>query len=627
MHHALALPLVCLVVVAPAAAQEPVVEVEPVVVTLSPIPFPLSVAPGSVTVIDRHAIEASRATTLEEVLRAAPFVDLSRAGGRGGLTTVTLRGGDPNFTLVLLDGVPVNDPTNLLGGSFDFSTLSVDNIERVEIVRGPLSSRFGSEAMAGVIHIVSRRGRIDPGWDAEVAAGSFRAREGRLGVRGSRGVLAASASASWVQLDEQVDSDPYRLATVAWTADLAGRLGEVRLTSRLHDVDSEGFPDNGGGPRFSILREPRRTKARELLTGIEARGAIREGWSLMATTDAYRRDAESRTPPVLDANPPGPLALPAVDQETVLDRRRLSLTSIWELADGLSFLASGELKHEDGESDAVIAGELPADFALERTTRSAAGEIAYRSNRLSIDLAVRVDSPDGFASETSPRAAVAWRLPWNGSRVGASWAEGFKLPSFFALGEPNVGNPDLRPERSRGFDLTWTQEVHRAGLTVSLTAFRQRYRDLIDFSPEEFRLVNRRLARTGGVEAEADWRPHPNLDLGGFARWLDAELVGTDETLRDRPRWRGGASAQWSDGVTTGRLDVVWVGERFDFQIPVPERDVADGYATASVALSRRFDRVTAFARVDNLLDADYEEFVGFPAPGRSLRLGIRYGD
>ena len=86
----------------------------------------------------------------------------------------------------------------------------------------------------------------------------------------------------------------------------------------------------------------------------------------------YRRSAEVRTPPVLDADPPGPFALPAVDQETVLDRRRLSLTSIWELADRLSFLVSGELRHEDGESDAVIAGELPADFALERTTRSAA---------------------------------------------------------------------------------------------------------------------------------------------------------------------------------------------------------------------------------------------------------------
>ncbi|HKY60093.1 MAG TPA: TonB-dependent receptor plug domain-containing protein, partial [Gemmatimonadota bacterium] len=137
MRRAL-LPLISCLVVSPLVAQPPVVEADPLVVTLSTLPFPLSVAPGSITVIDRQAIEASRATTLDDVLRASPFVDLSRTGGRGGLTTVTLRGGDPNFTLVLLDGVPINDPTNLLGGSFDFSTLSLDNVERVEIVRGPL---------------------------------------------------------------------------------------------------------------------------------------------------------------------------------------------------------------------------------------------------------------------------------------------------------------------------------------------------------------------------------------------------------------------------------------------------------------------------------------------------------
>ena len=615
------------VVVSPTRAQEPVVEVDPVIVTLSPVPFPLSLAPGSVTVIDRQTIEASSGATLEDVLRAAPFVDLSRSGGRGGLTTVTLRGGDPNFTLVLLDGIPINDPTNLLGGSFDFSTLSADNVERVEIVRGPLSSRFGSEAMAGVIHIVSRRGTSAPGWGAGLAAGSFRTREGKLMGRASKGPLAASASASWIQMDEQVESDPYRLATVALTADLTGRIGEVRLTSRLHDLDSDGFPDNGGGPRHSILRDPRRSEAQELVLGLDARRALRKGWDVTATADVYRRNADVRTPPILDTEPPGPLSLPAVDQETALDRRRLSLTSAWEVADGLSLLVNGELRHEDGESDAVIAGEFPADFSLERTTRSAAGELAYRTDRLSIDLALRMDDPDGFPSETSPRVAVAWRLPWSGSRLSASWGEGFKLPSFFALGEPNVGNPDLGPEWSRGLDLSWTQEFLAADLVVSLTAFRQRYRDLIDFSPEEFRLVNRRLASTRGIETEVQWRPHQSLDVGAFARWLDAELVGSDEVLRDRPPWRGGASVEWLDGPTQGRGEIMWVDRRFDFQIPVPERDVAEGYAAASLALSRRFDPFTAFVRIDNLLDADYEEFVGFPAPGRSIRVGLRYGD
>ena len=182
MRRVVLAPLFGIVAVAPIAAQTPVVEADPLVVTISTLPFPLSVAPGSVTVIDRQAIEASRAATLEDLLRATPFVDLSRTGGRGGLSTVTLRGGDPNFTLVLLDGVPVNDPTNLLGGSFDFSTLSVDNVERVEIVRGPLSSRYGSEAMAGVIHILSRRGRSDSGLNAPFPAVRVRGHFRRISI-------------------------------------------------------------------------------------------------------------------------------------------------------------------------------------------------------------------------------------------------------------------------------------------------------------------------------------------------------------------------------------------------------------------------------------------------------------
>jgi vitamin B12 transporter len=607
------------------AQEEPFVEAEPLVVTLSPLPFPLSVAPASITVVNRETIEASNAATLEDILRATPFVDFSRTGGRGGLTTVTIRGGDPNFTLVLLDGIPLNDPTNILGGSFDFSTLSADNVERVEIVRGPLSSRFGSEAMGGVIHIVSRRGRGSPTWNAEAAAGSFDAREARLASRGKRSGFDYSASGSWLKVGEQVEGDRFRLMTLAVTSGLAGRLGEIRLTSRVHDAEMQGFPENGGGPRFSILRDTKKTDAREMVLGLEARRVLPSG-SVTAAADAYRRRGDVRTPTVLDAEPPGQFALPAIEQATDLDRRRLSLTSIWEILEGLTSVASGEIRQDQGENHALIAGEFQADFALERTTRAAAGELAYRSQRLSVDLGLRVDDPEGFPSEISPRAAAAWLLPGPGTRIAASWGEGFKLPSFFALGEPNIGNPDLGPERSRGFDLAMTQEIPAAALTLSVIYYRQRYRDLIDFSPEEFRLVNRRLARTAGVEVEASWRPTEALEVNAFARWLDVDLVGTDEPLRDRPRWRGGTTVDWRDGRNQARLETVWVDERFDFQIPVPNRRVAESYATTSLAASRRFGPVTAFGRVDNLLDADYEEFVGFPAPGRSIRLGLRYG-
>jgi vitamin B12 transporter len=605
-------------------AQEPVVEAEPIVVTLSALPFPLSAAPGSVTVIDRAAIEASRAVTLADVLAGAPFVDLSRVGSRGGLTTVTLRGGDPNFTLVLLDGIPLNDPTNLLGGSFDFSTLSADNIERVEIVRGPLSSRFGSEAMAGVIHIVSRRGHGKPTWGAEAALGSFAAREARLATEGRERGLDYSAGASWFEVGEQVEDDPYRLATIAATAGLSGSEGELRLTTRFHDYDAEVFPESGGGPLFSTLRETKRSEGLEFAIGFEGWRRVRPWWTLSATGNAYRRRGSNRTPPILDDNPPGSLALPRVTQETALDRDRMGVTSAWH-HDSITLFAGADVRRERGESDAVIADAFPADFTLERTTWAASGELAYRGRQLVVDLAVRLDDPEGFERVISPRGAVAFFPPGPGTRVAASWGQGFKLPSFFALGEPNVGNPDLVPEKSRGFDLSVSQQFP-SDASISITYFRQRYRNLIDFSPQEFRLVNRRLARSRGVEMEMRWRAVSRLLVSGHVRWVEATLEGTDEPLRDRPRWRGGVSLTWADPRTTARLETVWVGERFDFQIPVPERRTVDGYTSTSLAALRRLPGGFAvFVRIDNLFDAEYQEFVGFPAPGRSARVGLNF--
>ena len=133
-------------------------EIEPTVVTVSAEALPLSASSAAVTILTEEFIRGSHAGNMMDLLRQVPFLYLSQTGGRGGLTTVTIRGGDPNFTLVMVDGIPVNDPTNILGGSFDFSTLSVENIKQIEIVRGPMSALYGSESVGGVINIITRGG-------------------------------------------------------------------------------------------------------------------------------------------------------------------------------------------------------------------------------------------------------------------------------------------------------------------------------------------------------------------------------------------------------------------------------------------------------------------------------------
>ena len=155
-------------------------EPEPAVVTVSAQQLPLDKISASVSVISRSDIEASQAETIVELLQHTPFVYVSQIGGRGGLSTASIRGGDANFTLIMIDGIPLNDPTNILGGSFDLAALSLDRIDRIEVVRGPMSVRHGSEAIAGVINIITRKGEGTPeagrlthgNWEFVVTAGS-----------------------------------------------------------------------------------------------------------------------------------------------------------------------------------------------------------------------------------------------------------------------------------------------------------------------------------------------------------------------------------------------------------------------------------------------------------------------
>ena len=161
----------------------------------------------------------------------------------------------------------------------------------------------------------------------------------------------------------------------------------------------------------------------------------------------------------------------------------------------------------------------------------------------------------------------------------ASWGEGFKLPSFFALGEPNVGNTQLKPERSRSFDIGLEKRMVKPELFLSLIYFQNSFRDLIDFSPEQFRLVNRSLAVTQGVEFEVNFAATKRLQLGGHLTFLKADLRGVEEPLRDRPRWRGGASLTWqATNLIYFRVESLWVGSRFDFQVPVSDRQTVGGY-------------------------------------------------
>jgi iron complex outermembrane receptor protein/vitamin B12 transporter len=202
---------------------------------------------------------------------------------------------------------------------------------------------------------------------------------------------------------------------------------------------------------------------------------------------------------------------------------------------------------------------------VDRRTHSASGELLYVSPELTLSLGGRADGGEGFETEFSPRVGASYRLGRSDTRVKGSWGEGFKLPSFFALGDPNIGNPGLRPEKARGMDIGLEHRLDDR-LRLAVTYFHNRFQDLVDFSPQQFRLVNRSAAVTQGLELEASPRLTERLSLTGHLAFLDAELEGTDEPLRDRPRWRGGLALDWEIGIRSRlRWETLWVGPRFDF--------------------------------------------------------------
>ncbi len=601
---------------------------EPEVVTVSARALPISSVSASVTLVTREEIENSRAQTVEELLRTTPFLHVSRVGSRGGLSSITIRGGDPNFTLIMIDGVPVNDPTNLLGGAYDLSSLSLDNLERIEIVRGPLSSVYGSEAIGGVINLISRQGEGRPSFSVTGLLGNFSAWQAGVTASGEMRSLSYAVSASRLDLGEQVENDSHSLGTISWNSRLRLKGDQdLRFSFRLNDRDSSGFPENGGGPEFSILRDPKTVDAREIILGFEYRNRKSRAWQFRAAMDYYGRDENAFTPAILDSLPPGPRTLPSFSAETRLDRLRLRFSNSWNLPAGWAADLAVSVRQEDGESQGLIADFLPSDFFLERSSLLVSGELRCEIGDLHLNLGAGLDKSEGFESDFSPRLGVSYLIAESGARVRASWGEGYKLPSFFALGEPNIGNPDLKAERSRGFDVGIEQELGTSRVLLGLNYFHNTFLDLIDFSPQQFRLVHRTRSTTRGVEFEAGARLSEGLRLKGSLTYVDAEIEGTTEPLRDRPRWRGEAGIEWRPGQR-GHLSfqTQWVGPRFDFQLPVADRDQVGGYSHSSLAAGYRFRReVELFGRIDNLFDRRYHEFIGFPDPGIFARIGLRY--
>ncbi len=638
---------------------------ESIVVTAASVDTSLSRMAAPVTVLTRQDLEIRQIETLADALRLVPGFGVVRTGGRGSITAVFPRGGESDSTLVLVDGVRAND----FGGGFDFAKLPVGDIERIEVVRGPQSALYGSDAIGAVVQVFTRHGgptRLD----GTLEVGSFDTTRASLVAAGSAGPMSWGAAAERLDTSgydgiapatgEHVVNDDHRLTNVSlsggWQGDETTRIrGNVRLTS-----SERGFPgpfgSDPGGNITAIDRISRGTNDSLFVSF----GAT-HGW-----TDRLRQRLDV-TASDLDGDFVSPFG------RSVSETRRLSarLQNDLTVTSDLGISAGVEVQGERAAST-FITGASAAPVPVRRRVIGLFGEARLTPGiRTVVTAGLRVEhirrsalepDPNGFEPRppfagssivsANPKFSLSYLLspPEPGrptwTRVRLNAGTGIRPPDAFEIAFTD--NPALKPERSRSIDVGLEQAFGGGAVIVEATGFYNHYDDLIvavgrSFADaSRFRTDNISNARTRGVELQTSLRTSWGLDARLGYTWLDTDVLAVDgasgvapapfavgDSLLRRPRHHGTLDLVLARGPLTLHGLVGSRGEILDVEPTFGSFGGvfrSAGYTTVDLGAQLRVHRrAELFVRVTNAFDRAYEEALGFPALGRSFVSGFRF--
>lgn len=580
--------------------------VEEVVVSATRTPAPADSLGSSVTVLGSEEIAARNKNSVLELLRTIPGLEVNQQGGPGRAAAVFLRGAGAAGTLVLIDGVPVNSPNV---GNYDFADLRADQIERIEVLRGPQSSLYGSEAMGGVINIVTRRGLAGESLTAGFERGNRQTSRFRLGFGGAsehrdfrftcsrddvKGVSAAS------ERNGNTEKDPFRNSSLAG---LAGwKWGEAgRIEAAFHYLNSKAALDSfafGIGP----VDDPNWEQARKTgMVSIKAERKLSPIWRQSARLSYFKEKIDGTDPDTLWNN--FQIRSQVLDFSAQADIRPASTH--------LLTLGAGYQKRK---------GENVGNFDEGASLSSAFVQDQWSwKGKLFLTGAVRFDRHSVAGSKATGRATVAWRVD-DAVRLHGSYGTGFRAPTFNELYFPFYGNPKLEPETSTGYDAGVALNLLGGKGTVDLTYFQNRFENLIAYDFAAFQAMNIDRAQTHGFEASFGFRPGDAVQVEGSYTLTVSEDLKTGLMLPRRPRHRGAVSLFINPLENlNGSVTLVAVHDRID-----SDGRKLDDYTRIDLGLKCRLMKgVDGALRIENLLDRDFEEIRGYTSPGRMATLGL----
>ncbi len=629
---------------------EEAVELGPVVVTATKTEVPVKQVAASVTVITKKEIEARQVSQVSDLLRDVPGLSVTQTGSRGGIVSVFPRGGNPNFNLVLIDGVKVNDA----GGFFDFSDLTSDNIERIEIVRGPHSALYGSDAMGSVIQIFTKRGTGAPRTEISFAGGNLNTFEEHFNLSGGVGRQGYSLGVGRTDTDGSLRiNNDFRETTVSGRLDYAVEKAlDLNLVVRFTDSLFE-FPTGDAGNLFGPLDPRQSSDQKRLLVSGKASHSLTPWWQQTLQVGFYRHQSAFDDP--FDPRTGQPIDFSAFHSTN--EERRISADYFWNLTAPTAldvstlFTAGFAFEREEFEQRAAATEtDFPFSSRNEASRDNKAGYLQGQldwKKQLFLTAGFRVDGNSTFGTEVTPRVSGAYILPFIETKLRAGYGEGIKAPTFiqnFGDGSPfAIGNPDLKPERSRSWEVGFDQPLLKGLAELNATYFYNRFTDMIAFVGGSPSFRNVQSARAKGFEVAAKVHPGFGLTVSGTYTFLETKVLnnggvgGTElpvgAPLIRRPKHSGSLSIGHVWERLHTNLTATFVGERQDLDFrtfPAP-RVTLPGYTTVDVAFAYLLlkDRLhlrelSMFGKVQNLFDEGFQQTFGFSAPRITFLLGVK---
>jgi vitamin B12 transporter len=569
---------------------------------------PLDQLTGGATILDEAAIQKMRVETVADVLRRVEGLDVVRLGGAGAQTSLFVRGGNSNHTLVVIDGVKVNSPTT---GAFDLAHLTVDQIERIEILRGTQSPLYGSEATAGVVNIVTKRGREQDRDSLTVEGGSYGTRRGTL-THAARGPVWTRAW-SISRWDAQgfskasddlgnAERDGYANTTFAMKLGRGSGVGgqfdlALRLTDATTDIDDASSPP----PDFLPADSPAKSRNKAAVVGGTLSRLIRPWWDHKLIVGWSRDHGTTGR---------GTFGNSDIDaQSRQLEwQHTLSLGPDNLVTAGYEYLRRSARYNGDYDQSVVSNSFFIHDqFAA--------------FDPLTFSLSARTDGNNRFGRHDTFKIGSSLNHRSSGTRVFANYGTGFRGPTLNDLFAAFGGNPNVKPETSRGYEAGLTQEA--GPLAVTGSYFHTDFDDLIvvvqdTVDPNLFVATNVKSAMVKGFETTAELRAPKSRILASYT-YTSTHDSSTDDQLLRRPRNKAGIALIFEpEPHASLRVDTRYVGERLDVGSTLPS------YLVTDVAASHRWGaNLEGFVRADNLFDRDYEEVTGYGTAGRSVYAGV----